>query len=176
MRRITTPKGAAGVALRALGKYGEVRREDSNVSESVYVTISLEPEATVDGEPLEIRMRFSDHELPPTYGMRDHLWADLDCTVSEPRPLALHWARGIARVGEWINGWHCPSEVTAGLAHCDELVASWKQRQEKLQALQAADASRRDENQQLLEAHGCGHLTGASRKRKLRKLREGTDG
>ena len=158
---------AADLAARELAACGDIERSSSSQSESAYVTVS-------DETGWSLKIRFSDHELPPTYGLRDG-WPDIDAWVSVPRPGALHWAVAIRRAGRDMTRleWEPQStEVLAGLDERQRQIEAARVQREHDEERQAMAAEARAENQRLLDADGSGHLTGQSRKRRLKKLRE----
>lgn len=158
---------AADLAVLELAVCGDVERASSSQSESAYVTVT-------NAEGFSIKIRFSDHELPPTYGLRDG-WPDIDAWVTVQRPMASHWAVAIRRAGRNITQYEwepASAEVHAGLQERKAQIELAKRQAEAEKAMLARDAQRKDENQRLLDADGSGHLTGASRKRRLKKLKE----
>lgn len=96
--KVATTKGAALAAFRAWKKLAdEIERSESSQSESEYLTV-FQGYCEDDGMyGLEINVRISDHELPPTYGLRDG-WPDLEVYVNVPRPMALHWERAVEKI------------------------------------------------------------------------------
>jgi hypothetical protein len=158
-----TTKGVATLMARSWGKYAQISRSASMQSESEYLIVSVGDEC--------FKVRISDHELPPTYGLRDG-WPDFDVFVNVPRPCAMHWSAASIAIGKTISDDWTPSRTI--LAAIDEQVALSALQSDRIvaeRARQEASKVARDENQRLLDDHGVGHLTGASRKRKLRSLR-----
>ena len=144
----------------------DIERDASAQSESIYLTLTKN-DAT-------ILVRISDHELPPTYGMTNG-WADVELWVNESRPYAAFWARAvetIARSWDGAPGWEPTSAVVDALRWYEDQRAAAQSRRDNEELTRQRDRERAAENQRLLDADNSGHLTGQSRKRRLKKLRE----
>lgn len=135
---------------------------ESGVSESFYISFD-------DGE-----LRISDHDLPATYTLgKGRNWIDAYLTAA--RVDATHWSAAVLRLvtlaGHEPSAW-LQREADAGKALLDQARRQQALEAERIATAQRHAVSRQADNEALLAAHGKSGLTGAARKRWLKKMRE----
>ena len=143
--------------------------DGSSLSSSQYVTAARYDED--DNEIFEqVKIRISDHALPPTYGQMNG-WADYE--IGPHMEACDDWTRIVLRLcGD--AGLPVPAAVRALRTRRqkaeDTARAARDARNAEAAAWRATEAQRLAARQAALIAAGYGHLTGKARKRAIAKL------